>query len=133
MKGTWPGILQELEDWLHHEQAERILWLGGRAGTGKSATVAQTFADIFFADGILSASFFCSQWSGDRDNVQLILPTLAFQLAHWYPRFRQELLKLLKRNPEVGRESLDSQMEILIAGPSESGQQENIQRTLIYH
>jgi hypothetical protein len=47
----------------------------------------------------------------------MIFPTLAFQLAYQYPLFRKELVKVLKARPDVGRESLCSQMEKLIVGP----------------
>ena len=47
----------------------------------------------------------------------MIFPTLAFQLAYQYPRFRKELLKLLRAKPRVGRQSLRLQMEKLIVGP----------------
>jgi len=70
-----------------------------------------------FADGKLGASFFCSRNFEDRSNLQMIFPTLAFQLAYQYPLFRKELLKVLKARPDVGRESLCSQMEKLIVGP----------------
>jgi len=121
VKGTRGCVLQRLEDWLHNEPDEPILWLHGDAGTGKSA-IAQTFAEVCFADGILGASFFCSRESHGRNNTRYILPTLAFQLAHRYPRFREELLKLLRSNPGVGLESLNSQMDKLIVGPFEATQ-----------
>ena len=70
-----------------------------------------------FADGNLGASFFCSRDFEDRSNLQAIFPTLAFQLAYRYPPFRKELLQVLKVRPNVGRESLCSQMEELIVGP----------------
>ena len=98
------------------EQDQRIFWLNGLAGTGKS-TIAQTFAETTFADGKLGASFFCSRDFEDRSNLQIIFPTLAFQLAYQYPGFRQELLQVLKTRPDVGQESLCSQMEKLIVGP----------------
>jgi hypothetical protein len=47
----------------------------------------------------------------------MIFPTLSFQLAYRYPPFRKELLQVLKATPDVGRESLCSQMEKLIVGP----------------
>ena len=117
MKGTRFSVLQELEDWLHDEQGERFLCLYGWMGTGKSA-IARTFAEVCFADGTLGASFFCS---GGCD-TRFILPTLAFRLAHRYPRFREELLKTLRENRNVGQESLDSQMEKLIVSPFEATQ-----------
>ena len=122
MKGTGRSVLQQLEDWLHDEQGDNFLWLEGDAGTGKSA-IAQTFAEICFADGILGASFFCSRESQDRSDILgLICPTLAFQLAHQYPRFREELLKRLRTNPDIEQWSPIFQMEELIVGPFEATQ-----------
>ena len=116
MRGTRIDILSQLEYWLNNEQDKQVFWLNGLAGTGKS-TIAQTFAETSFADGKLGASFFCSRDFDDRSNLRTIFPTLAFQLAHRYPRFREELLPVLIASPSVGRETLCSQMEKLIAGP----------------
>ena len=97
MKGTRCSVLRELQDWLHYEQSER-------------------------ADGILGASFFCSRESDARSNVQFIIPTLVFQLAHRYPRFREELLKILRGDHDVVHESLHLQVEKLIVSPFEATQ-----------
>ena len=121
MKGTRKEILFQLEGWLKDEQDKQVFWLNGLAGTGKTA-IAQTFAEMSFADGTLGASFFCSRDFEDRSNLQSILPTLAFQLAHQYQDFRQKLLLVLRANPDVRRESLCSQMEKLIVGPLQQTQ-----------
>src|SRR5258708_18421310 len=94
MKGTRKDILSQLEGWWNDEQDKQVFWLNGLAGTGKSA-IAQTFAEMSFAEGKLGASFFCSRGSDDKSNLRSILPTLAFQLAHRYPLFRKELLRVL--------------------------------------
>ena len=120
MKGTRRGVLKQLEDWLHDEQGERFLWLSGGAGTGKSA-IAQTFAEMCFADGILGASFFRSRAPYASD-IQFILPTLAFQLANRYPRFREETLEILRENPDIVQEGFDGQLEKLMVGPFEATQ-----------
>jgi hypothetical protein len=86
LRGTRREVLLQLEDWLENEQGQRVFWLNGLAGTGKS-TIAQTFAEITFAEGKLGASFFCSRDFEDRSNIQAIFPTLAFQLAYRYPSF----------------------------------------------
>ena len=93
-----------------------MFWLNGLAGTGKS-TIAQTFAEISFADGKLGASFFCSRDFEDRSNLKAIFPTLAFQLAYRYLPFREQLLRVLRANPSVAQESLCSQIEKIIVGP----------------
>jgi len=126
MKGTRRDVLFQLENWLNDEQDKRVFWLNGLAGTGKS-TIAQTFAEMSFADGKLGASFFCSRNFDDRSNLRTIFPTLAFQLAHRYPGFRQELLPTLRANPDVGRETLCAQMEKLIVRPFQAAET----RTLI--
>ena len=113
LKGTRKEILLQLENWLTEEQDQRVFWLNGLAGTGKS-TIAQTFADTSFADGKLGASFFCSRDFEDRNNLEAIFPTLAFQLSHRYLSFRQELLQVLRANPDAGQETLCLQMETLI-------------------
>jgi len=119
LKGTRADVLLQLERWLKDERDHRVFWLNGLAGTGKS-TIAQTFAEIGFADGKLGASFFCSRDFEDRSNLQAIFPTLAFQLAYRYLPFRERLLRVLRSNPGVGRESLCSQMEKIIVGPLEA-------------
>ena len=116
LKGTRKEVLLQIEQWLMDEKDQRIFWLNGLAGTGKS-TIAQTFSEISFADGKLGASFFCSRDFEDRSNLQAIFPTLAFQLAYRYPRFREQLIQVLKVNPDVGRESLSSQLEKVIVRP----------------
>jgi len=116
LRGTRVDLLQQVEDWLEDEQGQRVFWLNGLAGTGKS-TIAQTFAKITFAEGKLGASFFCSRDFGDRSNIQVIFPTLAYQLACQYPSFRERLLQVLKAKHGTKRGSLCSQFETLIIGP----------------
>jgi len=116
LRGTRADVLLQLERWLKDEQDHHVFWLNGLAGTGKS-TIAQTFAEIGFADGRLGASFFCSRDFEDRSSLQAIFPTLAFQLAYRYLPFRERLLRVLRSNPGVGRESLCSQMQKIIVGP----------------
>jgi len=116
LSGTRKDVLRDIVHWLASEQGQRVFWLNGLAGTGKS-TIAQTFAETAFADGKLGGSFFCSRDFEDRSNLQMIFPTLAFQLACQYPPFRKELLQVLKERPDAGQESLCSQMEKLIVRP----------------
>ena len=119
LRGTRKDVLWQIECWLADETDQRVFWLNGLAGTGKS-TIAQTFAETSFADGKLGASFFCSRDFEARRDIQNIFPTLAFQLAYRYPDFRKKLLPVLRANPDIGQESLCSQLEKLIIGPFET-------------
>ena len=77
MKGTRRDVLFQIEQWSRDEEDKHVFWLNGLARMGKS-TIAQTFAEMCFADGKLGASFFCSQDFNSRSSLQSILPTLAF-------------------------------------------------------
>ena len=116
LRGTRKDVLSQIEHWLTDERDQRVFWLNGLAGTGKT-TISQTFAETCFADKKLGASFFCSRDFEDRSNLRMIFPTLAFQLAYQYSDFRKELIQVLRVNPDVGRESLCSQMEKIIVDP----------------
>jgi len=119
LKGTRESILDEIERWTEDFDKSPVFWLNGLAGTGKSA-IAQTIAERVFADGRLGASFFCSRGVEDRSNLQLIFPTLAFQLAQKYPAFRSSLIPLLQSDPDVVHESLRDQMQRLLIKPLRS-------------
>ena len=119
LKGTREVVLDEIESWAEDFDQSPVFWLNGLAGTGKS-TIAQTVSERIFADGQLGASFFCSRDFEDRSDLHFIFPTLAFQLAHKFPKFRSILVPLLQSNPDVAHESLYRQMEKLIVEPLRS-------------
>jgi len=116
LKGTRESVLNEIESWTKDFDNSPVFWLNGLAGTGKS-TIARTVSERLFADGLLGASFFCSRDFQDKSDLQLIFPTLAFQLAHKYQEFRSVLVPLLQSDPDVVHESLYSQMRKLIVEP----------------
>ena len=116
LKKTRENVLNEIEKWTEDSEMSPVFWLNGLAGTGKS-TIAQTVAERLFADGRLGASFFCSRGVEDRSDLQLIFPTLAFQLAQMYPHFRSSLIPFLQSNPDIVHESLQDQMQRLLIQP----------------
>ena len=116
LRRTRESVLDEVEKWTEDFDRPPVFWLNGLAGTGKS-TIAQTIAERVFANGRLGASFFCSRGVEDRSNLQLIFPTLAFQLAQMYPNFRSSLVPLLQSNPDIVHESLHDQMQRLLVEP----------------
>ena len=102
--------------WAKNAQDQPVFWLNGLAGTGKS-TIAQTFSEMANDDDILGASFFCSREYLERKVLKNIFPTLAYQLACRYPRFRDHLVKVIKRDPSVAHNSLISQLRNLVVDP----------------
>jgi len=78
----------------------RIFWLDGVAGTGKS-TIAQTVADHFSQTHELGASFFCSRDDGECSNINLVFPTIAYQLSLRSPSFQKHLSEAIHKDPDV--------------------------------
>jgi len=115
--------LNEIECWAKDPDPKNppVFWLNGLAGTGKT-TIAQSIAERMFADGRLGASFFCSRGFEDRNNLKLIFPTLAFQLAQQFPEYRSLLIPLLRSSPDIAYESLQSQTQKLLIGPLRSAE-----------
>ena len=56
----------------------------------------------------------------DRKELKNIFPTLAYQLACRYPAFRNQIIRVIKRDPSVARNSLISQLRDSIVGPLSS-------------
>ena len=76
--------------------------------------IAQTIAERVFADGQLGAFFLRPRDYEDPDNLRLIFPTLAVQLARKYADFRSLFIPLVQSHPGIAYESLDNQMQKLI-------------------
>ncbi|EEB94165.1 hypothetical protein MPER_07068, partial [Moniliophthora perniciosa FA553] len=70
--------------------SDRILWLYGPAGAGKSA-IAQTVAETAREENILVASFFFSRADSKRNNPKYIFLSIAYQLAHSIPELREPI------------------------------------------
>ena len=119
LPGTRESVLDGIMRWAKGPQDKHVFWLNGLAGTGKS-TIAQTFSEMIAAAGILGASFFCSRDYLNRKELKHIFPTLAYQLACRYPAFRNQIIRVVKRDPSVAQNSLISQLKDLIVDPLSS-------------
>ncbi|TEB22687.1 hypothetical protein FA13DRAFT_1474938 [Coprinellus micaceus] len=66
------------------EDRPHILWIYGYAGCGKSA-ISQAVAEKLAEEGLLAASFFFFQGTGDRNRITRLVNTLAHQLTRARP------------------------------------------------
>ena len=105
-------------DIYHFPNDRRVLWINGLAGSGKS-TIAQSMASWCDKQGLLGASFFCARF-GDRNNVQLIFPTIAHQLASKHPGFCEAATKAVRENPDIHNSLPYRQLEKLLVDPLKS-------------
>ncbi|KAF5323699.1 hypothetical protein D9619_012918 [Psilocybe cf. subviscida] len=92
-----------------------ILWLSGRAGVGKS-TVAKTLATQFDSMKTLGGSFMFSRPNGVVDGSK-VFTTLASQLAHHFPRFKNHLVTAIRAKEASMTAEIAQQFEDLLAIP----------------
>jgi nucleoside-triphosphatase THEP1 len=81
------NIQTDIKRWLSPEPSscERILWITGIAGSGKS-TLSATVVDNLRKQGTpVAAQFFISRNIPETTNPNKIIPTLAQQLAKFSP------------------------------------------------
>ncbi|QRV94960.1 WD repeat-containing protein [Ceratobasidium sp. AG-Ba] len=115
-ENTRVGVLQELHDWTSGISPEKIFWLNGMAGTGKT-TIAYTLCNKLEEEQTLAASFFCSRQLPECRDVNRIVPTIAYQLARYSIPFRHSISPLLKANPDVYNKPIATQFRELIVKP----------------
>jgi hypothetical protein len=104
-------------DWIQDRSApQRILCMTGAAGAGKSA-LQQTIAVCCVKTDILGAAFFFSSADPTRNTASTVVGTIAYQLGLKHPLFRRAIAAAVKHDPLIFSQSIESQMESLIALP----------------
>ncbi|KAG2343552.1 WD40 repeat-like protein [Suillus weaverae] len=97
LPGTRTEIISEIMDWVNStgDDVQRVLWLSGPAGKGKSAiahTIANWFNDV---GGLGSCYCFDHQRDADRRHEK-IFSTIARDLADRDPEMRRSLAEAVK-------------------------------------
>ena len=78
-------------DWVHDRDSERILWLSGAAGTGKSS-IANSVAQQLYSLGRLGASFHFNRDAVTSDSPGHLFGNLSYQLACFDDQLRMAVL-----------------------------------------
>ncbi|KAJ3124305.1 hypothetical protein HK098_001217 [Nowakowskiella sp. JEL0407] len=123
VKNTRLWLLKELFDFLdpkRKEETERVLWLQGNAGVGKSVMSAFA-ADELEKRNLLAGMFFAKYDNTDRNSARNLIRTLCFQLCEWNAKFGRHILNTLtEENVKEGlndRASIEAMFTFLILDP----------------
>ncbi|KAF8325487.1 hypothetical protein F5887DRAFT_1145936 [Amanita rubescens] len=113
---TREKVLKIITDWVKNPHArQRIIWLNGPAGAGKSA-IAQTIAGRCSGEQ-LAASFFFFRNSSDRGTATRLFTTLAWQLAKNIPELLPYIESAVETEPLFPTKSIDIHFDLLIIQP----------------
>ncbi|KAL5583777.1 hypothetical protein FOVSG1_015128 [Fusarium oxysporum f. sp. vasinfectum] len=116
LPNTRQELLDDIDHWIDDPNSKTVYWLNGMAGTGKS-TIARTVARSRSKRGDLGASFFFKKGEMDRGNLNILMSTLAHQLALSIPGVAFFIKKALDANPAIVGKSVKEQFEKLIQEP----------------
>ncbi|KAB5590559.1 Vegetative incompatibility protein HET-E-1 [Ceratobasidium theobromae] len=111
-ENTRKNILHNLNMWSSDPFAEKVFWMDGMAGTGKT-TIAWTLCQVLQSRGQLAASFFCTRTSPECRDGNRIVPTIAYQLGHHSTPFLSALDQAIDASPS----NLSAQFEQLLMYP----------------
>ncbi|KAG8728349.1 WD repeat-containing protein 38 [Ceratobasidium sp. 428] len=114
--GTRLSILHQLRDWSYYDHNQKVYWLNGTVGTGKT-TIAYTFCKELESTGKLAANFFCSRQLPACRDANQILPAISYQLSLLSRPTRSAVSDALEQNINIGELELSEQLERLVAGP----------------
>ncbi len=118
LPNTRRQVLGEIMAWARGESSggERIYWLNGMAGTGKS-TIARTIARRCHDEGRLGATFFFSRGGGDLESARKFVTSIAVQLAQHSSALRQLICAAVRACSDIADKSLIDQWRQLVLHP----------------
>ncbi|KAF7971897.1 hypothetical protein HWV62_19521 [Athelia sp. TMB] len=117
LPGTRLALLKILGKWARGAASERICWLKGPAGCGKT-TVLHTIAQELKEEGLLASTFFFSRDTESRNTAKTLFTTLARDIASLHPDAAQDIANALEAEPDLATAPLSRQFDALILGPS---------------
>ncbi|OAX34154.1 hypothetical protein K503DRAFT_699244, partial [Rhizopogon vinicolor AM-OR11-026] len=120
-------LLDHIYELLDKQKKNRLIWLHGTAGVGKSAvafTVAERMRDLkvtaqMTSEKRLAGTFFFSRKYTERCTTGYVFATLAYQLATNFPSIQDDVITAIRENPALldPKKSLRDQMEALFLRP----------------
>ncbi|KAG9091295.1 hypothetical protein FS749_016643 [Ceratobasidium sp. UAMH 11750] len=120
LDGTRKEIISDITTWCESSNdSERLLWVHGHAGLGKS-TIATSVCQKLDGLNMLAASFFCKRDDKERRNPQKVLTTAIHGLARCQPAYAEALTTLILQNNSIcGSPSTENQYNKLVVDLSQ--------------
>jgi hypothetical protein len=115
LSGTREDLLEIIGKWVFLGP-ERVFWLHGLAGSGKS-TISTTIATFFQEQRRLGAFVFCNRDVAERSEPSNVIRNLAFRLAHFNTRLNPAIVAAIKDLPTIAESPLRLQFDKLLVEP----------------
>ncbi|KAG8742003.1 hypothetical protein FRC10_002120 [Ceratobasidium sp. 414] len=132
LDGTRKEIIADIAAWCESSNdSERMLWVHGHAGLGKS-TIAASVCQKLDGLNMLAASFFCKRDNNERRDPQRVLTTAIHGMAHCQPAYAEALTTAILQNTSIcGSPSTKTQYDKLIVDLSRLSKVSTATRRLV--
>lgn len=119
-RNTRATYLNRLELWLLGTSEEfagiHVIWLYGGAGAGKSA-IMQSIIERCIKHSVILGTFFFFRSDPSRNYAEVLIPTLAYQLARAFPAAMAVFQAVIDRDPFIFKANLRTQAYGLLVRP----------------
>ncbi|KAG9124918.1 hypothetical protein FRC07_009729 [Ceratobasidium sp. 392] len=117
LEGTRTDIIGEVINWAQISNApDRLFWLYGQAGLGKSA-IATSLCQEFENLKVLAASFFCKRDDPERRNPQRVLTTIIHGLAVHHTLYTKAVIAAIQEDSSICTAPMQTQYDKLFKEP----------------
>ncbi|KAF7984957.1 hypothetical protein HWV62_9895 [Athelia sp. TMB] len=131
LPGTRVAILNSfLHDLTTPTPEGNVIWLTGLAGSGKS-TLATTIAEHLHSQGLLGAFLFFDRNSPSQSGPDVVIRTLAYQLAMSNKAFRDVICDVIEEDPQIANRTLTHQFHHLLLQPLQACSSEIIKPIVV--
>ncbi|KAF5324236.1 hypothetical protein D9619_011255 [Psilocybe cf. subviscida] len=112
--GTRKEVILLIEKWMNAIESDRILWLSGPAGGGKTA-IMKTIAEQSTNQVVRTVNFFFFRTDTTRNSGHSVIPTLLYQIFQLYPLSMRIMAKILSTHSRILDGSIAQQCALLSA------------------
>ncbi|KAF5321914.1 hypothetical protein D9619_001836 [Psilocybe cf. subviscida] len=112
--GTREEVIGLIEKWMDDAESDRILWLSGPAGGGKTA-IMKTIIEHAADRGVHTINFFFFRGDSTRNSIQPVVSTLLYQLFHLYPSAVEAVTKIFSTHQRILDGSIAQQLKLISA------------------
>ncbi|QRV96507.1 Vegetative incompatibility protein HET-E-1 [Ceratobasidium sp. AG-Ba] len=117
LDGTRGVVIESLTTWTQaHSERNRVAWVHGLAGLGKSA-VATSVCKRLDGQQLLACSFFCRRDSPELRDPSRVLTTMVCELAQRWREYGAAVSKAICKNVGLRSKHIQPLYEILVAEP----------------
>ncbi|KAG8723753.1 hypothetical protein FRC09_001900 [Ceratobasidium sp. 395] len=131
MPGTRVRIIDDILAWSHDfDSSQRLLWVYGFAGLGKSSIAASVCKRLEEQD-VLAASFFCKRDDPAQRDARCALNTIVYGLAMKCSAYKQAVVKAIQADSQICTAHMQQRYTSLVEDPLKTISKPDVTKRLI--